>query len=69
MFENGLLEEAEKLYKEMTASGIDTILDDRDERVGVKFNDMELIGIPVLQKLFLIQLILQQEPKMPNVSS
>ena len=27
--------------------GIDTILDDRDERAGVKFNDMELIGIPV----------------------
>ena len=41
------VEVAETLYKEMTASGIDVILDDRDERVGVKFNDMELIGIPV----------------------
>jgi len=41
------VEVAENLYKELTASGIDTILDDRDERVGVKFNDMELIGIPV----------------------
>lgn len=38
---------AEKLYADLTASGIDTILDDRDERVGVKFNDMELIGIPI----------------------
>ena len=27
--------------------GIDTILDDRKERAGVKFNDMDLIGIPV----------------------
>lgn len=27
--------------------GIDTILDDRDERPGVKFNDMDLIGIPL----------------------
>lgn len=26
---------------------IDTILDDRDERAGVKFNDMDLIGIPI----------------------
>lgn len=40
-------EVAEKLYADLTASGIDTILDDRDERVGVKFNDMELIGIPI----------------------
>ena len=41
------VEVAEKLYKTLTASGIDTVLDDRDERVGVKFNDMELIGIPI----------------------
>ncbi len=27
--------------------GIETILDDRDERPGVKFNDMDLIGIPL----------------------
>ena len=38
---------AEKLYADFTASGIDTILDDRDERAGVKFADMELIGIPI----------------------
>ena len=40
-------EAAEKLYKELNNMGIDTILDDRDERPGVKFNDMELIGIPL----------------------
>jgi len=38
---------AEKLYAELNEKGIDTILDDRDERPGVKFNDMELIGIPI----------------------
>ena len=30
----------------MDAAGIDTLLDDRDERAGVKFKDAELIGIP-----------------------
>ncbi len=39
-------EVAEKLYRELEASGVEVILDDRDERVGVKFKDMELIGIP-----------------------
>ena len=41
------VEAAEKLYANLTASGIDVILDDRDERAGVKFADMELIGIPI----------------------
>ena len=40
-------EVAESLYKELNNLGIDTVLDDRDERPGVKFNDMDLIGIPV----------------------
>ncbi len=39
-------EMAEKLYQELESSGIEVLLDDRDERVGVKFKDMELIGIP-----------------------
>ncbi|HHT21675.1 MAG TPA: proline--tRNA ligase [Tissierellia bacterium] len=34
----------EKLYGELRARGIDVVLDDRDERAGVKFNDMELVG-------------------------
>lgn len=38
---------AEELYTKLNEMGIDTLLDDRDERAGVKFNDMELIGIPV----------------------
>ncbi|MBQ7888132.1 MAG: proline--tRNA ligase [Erysipelotrichaceae bacterium] len=37
---------SEKLYKEMKAAGIDVLLDDRDERPGVKFKDMDLIGVP-----------------------
>ena len=32
--------------EELQAAGIEVILDDRDERPGVKFNDAELIGIP-----------------------
>ena len=37
---------AEKLYNELKAKGIDVLLDDRDARPGVKFKDMDLIGIP-----------------------
>ncbi|MDB5806714.1 MAG: proline--tRNA ligase [Betaproteobacteria bacterium] len=37
---------AETLYSELQAAGIDVLLDDRDERPGVMFADMELIGIP-----------------------
>jgi prolyl-tRNA synthetase len=37
---------AEKIYGECLASGLDTLLDDRDERPGVKFKDADLIGIP-----------------------
>lgn len=37
---------AESIYGELVASGIEAILDDRDERPGVKFADAELIGIP-----------------------
>jgi prolyl-tRNA synthetase len=39
-------ETAERLYNELIAAGVDTLLDDRDERPGVKFADSELIGIP-----------------------
>jgi prolyl-tRNA synthetase len=37
---------AEALYNQMVAAGIDVVLDDRDERPGVMFADMELIGVP-----------------------
>ena len=39
-------EVADNLYNRMQAAGIDVVLDDRDERPGVMFADMELIGIP-----------------------
>jgi prolyl-tRNA synthetase len=39
-------ETAERLYRELTAAGIDVLLDDRDERPGVALADMELIGVP-----------------------
>jgi prolyl-tRNA synthetase len=38
---------AEKLYAELSARGIDAILDDRDERPGFKFKDSELVGFPL----------------------
>ena len=38
---------ANKLYDELNLAGIEVLLDDRDERVGVKFKDNELIGIPL----------------------
>ncbi|MBQ4343175.1 MAG: proline--tRNA ligase [Erysipelotrichaceae bacterium] len=37
---------SEKLYADMKKAGIDVLLDNRDERPGVKFKDMDLIGIP-----------------------
>jgi len=40
------VEVAEKLYQELNQAGIETMLDDRDERAGVKFKDADLIGIP-----------------------
>ena len=40
-------EAAAKLYDELWANGIETLLDDRNERPGVKFNDADLIGLPL----------------------
>ena len=37
---------AEEIYSSLKKEGIDTIIDDRDERVGFKFKDADLIGIP-----------------------
>ncbi len=41
------MEVAEKLYSGLLEKGVDVILDDRDERIGVKLNDIDLIGIPL----------------------
>lgn len=38
---------AEKIYNELKDMGVEVLLDDRDERVGFKFKDSELIGIPM----------------------
>jgi prolyl-tRNA synthetase len=40
------MEAGERLYGALGAAGLDVILDDRDERPGVKFKDAELVGIP-----------------------
>ncbi len=40
-------EKANEIYDELTKLGIEVLLDDRDERVGIKFKDMDLIGIPI----------------------
>lgn len=37
---------AERIHKDLAEVGVETLLDDRDERAGVKFNDADLIGIP-----------------------
>jgi prolyl-tRNA synthetase len=38
---------AERFYAELTARGVEVILDDRDERPGVKFKDADLVGFPI----------------------
>ncbi len=40
------LSTAEKIAAELEAAGFDVLLDDRDERPGVKFNDFDLVGVP-----------------------
>jgi prolyl-tRNA synthetase len=40
-------EDADRLYEELQAAGLEVLFDDRDERPGVKFNDADLIGVPV----------------------
>jgi prolyl-tRNA synthetase len=42
-----VMETALRIYAELLGRGIDVLLDDRDERAGVKFNDADLIGIPL----------------------
>ncbi|HUG74418.1 MAG TPA: proline--tRNA ligase [Acidimicrobiia bacterium] len=44
--DDATLEAATRIYDELRAAGIEVLLDDRDERPGVKFADAEIIGIP-----------------------
>ncbi|WP_367359085.1 proline--tRNA ligase [Syntrophus buswellii] len=47
MNDSALAEAAERLYGSFAAGGFEVLLDDRDERAGVKFKDADLIGIPI----------------------
>jgi len=42
-----ITEIADKLYSELTDAGIEVLMDDRDESPGIKFNDADLIGLPI----------------------
>jgi prolyl-tRNA synthetase len=42
-----VLEAADRLYEELKSAGVEVFYDDRDERPGVKFKDLELIGFPL----------------------
>ena len=41
------MQRAEQIYADLTARGVDVILDDRADRPGVKFKDSELVGFPI----------------------
>src|SRR3989337_2524161 len=41
------MDAAETIYKDLVEAKVDVLMDDRDERAGVKFNDADLIGIPI----------------------
>jgi prolyl-tRNA synthetase len=45
--ESQAMQLAEKFYAELTGQGVEAILDDRDERPGVKFKDADLVGFPI----------------------
>jgi prolyl-tRNA synthetase len=45
--EEKLRNAADKLYRELQTCGVEVLLDDRDERAGVKFKDADLIGVPL----------------------
>ncbi len=45
--EEKLRDAADKLYRELQTCGVEVLLDDRDERAGVKFKDADLIGVPL----------------------
>lgn len=46
-YSGAMKEAADRLYDELSKAGVEVLLDDRDERPGVKFNDMDLIGFPI----------------------
>ncbi len=80
MKQDELREAGENLYKDLQRAGLDVLLDDRDERAGVKFKDADLIGIPYritigkkiadgLVELFVRQAKENQDVKLSDVVS
>lgn len=63
------------IYEKLNNLGIDTIMDDRKESIGVKFNDIDLIGIPIritvgnLLKDSLVEVKLRNEEKAKNIET
>ncbi len=45
--DSAVMKLAEQLYADLLARGVDVILDDRDDRPGVKFKDADLVGFPI----------------------
>ncbi|EYE87589.1 prolyl-tRNA synthetase [Fervidicella metallireducens AeB] len=64
---------AEEIYEKLKSENVSVIIDDRDERIGVKFNDADLIGIPIRvtvgkkAKDGLIELKLRNESEVKDV--
>lgn len=58
-YDGEMKEVSDKIYEELESKGIEVLLDDRNERPGVKFKDFDLIGIPVR--------IVVGEKNLPNV--
>ena len=47
MKDDAVREAGEKIYNDLLAKGVEVLLDDRNERAGIKFNDADLLGIPI----------------------
>ena len=47
MHKKKVVEAAEKIYRELSDEGLDVLIDDRDVRAGIKFNDADLLGTPI----------------------
>ena len=47
MHEAAVIEAAEKIHEQLLDAGVDALLDDRDVRAGIKFNDADLLGTPL----------------------
>ena len=45
--DSAVMKLAEQIYAELTSKGVEVILDDRDDRPGVKFKDADLVGFPI----------------------